>query len=281
MREVLRLLQGAMLHLSLSKTQIGLSYVPNGWRPRPVLLFDGPTGAAPDRDPTTLTAALAPVLSEGRYAGASLSVTFGDEWARLFMVPMPKNSFRLQDVRTAAAMRFQTLYGDDAAAWRITCDDAFEGQFLACAMPNTLYAVIEGLAAAHGLRLVSLVPSFVATWNRVYRRLGRSWLGLVHEETIVVGCVGGTAKPQLEAVQRLRLTGTEDGWWLAEQLHAMALRHGLDGPRDLALFGRYVPGLVPKTPEADLAVTWPEHRPSARPKKEPLIDLSSIGGART
>ena len=81
------------------------------------------------------------------------------------------------------------------------------------------------------------------------------------------------------AVQRLRLAGNEDGWWLAEQLRAMALRHGLDSPTDLALYGRHVPGLV-APPEAGLAVAWPERDAGVRPKQEPLIDLPRIGGAR-
>jgi|SRR5579859_498407 len=281
MRSIIKTLQGARLHLSLSKTRMHLAYTPHSWRPKAVALFDGVMDAAPDREPAALAAALAPVLDDRRYRGAALSVTFSDEWVRLFMVAPPKNTFRLQDVRTAAALRFHTLYGDDAAAWRITCDDAFDRQFLACAMPTVLFSSIENLAAAYGLRLVSLTPTFVATWNRVNRRLGQAWFGIVHEETVVIGCVDAAPKPQLSAVQRLRLPAEDaDGAWLADQLRGMALRHGLDSPKDLKLYGRYVPGLTVPAHDTGLAVTWPERMQTARPKNEPRIDLPGLGDAR-
>jgi len=281
MRNAIKLLQGAGLHLSLSKTRAELAYTPYPWRPKSVLASDVRIEGAPVPDQAALVAALEPVLGDRRYAGIALSVTFSDEWVRLFMVEPPKNTLRMQDVRTAAAMRFHTLYGDSSAEWRITCDDAIDRRFLACAMPAALFSAIEGLAAAYGLRLVSLTPTFVATWNQVCRRLGRAWFGVVHDETVVIGCVDHAPRPELAAVQHLRLPADdEDGLWLADQLRGIALRHGLERPQELQLFGRYVPGLAAPGDVTGLTVTWPERDQPARPRKEPLIDLSGFGGAR-
>ena len=280
MRNLIKLLQGAKLHLALSRSGARLAYAPQPWRPRTLPLFDGAIGDGPELDRAALVAALAPALGQRRYAGLALSVTLSDEWVRLFMVAPPKNALRMQDVWTAAAMRFHTLYGDNPAQWRITCDDAVDRQFLACAMPSALFSSIEALSRTYGLRLVSLAPDFVSTWNQVHRRLGRAWLGVVHEETVTIGCVEAAPAPALAAVHRLRLSADGDGPWLADQIRGVALRHGLANPQDLKLFGRYVPALNAVGNEAGLAVTWPGQTEQDRPKREPLVTLSGVGGAR-
>jgi hypothetical protein len=280
MRNLVKRLQGAKLHLFVSKTGARLAYSPYPWQPTAVSLLDVTIGGAPESDPAALIAPLAPALGDRRYAGLALSVTLSDEWVRLFMVAPPKNTLRMQDVRTAVAMRFHMLYGDDPARWRLTCDDGIDRRFLACAMPAALFQAIQQLCNAYGLRLASLSPSFVATWNLVHRRLGRAWFGVVHDETITIGCVEAAPKPELAAVHRLRLPLDYHEGWLADQLRGVALRHGLHNPRELKLFGRYVADLNVPGDETGLVVTWPEQAERDRPRREPLVDLAGIGGAR-
>jgi hypothetical protein len=280
MRNLLKLLHGATLHLSLSKAGAGLAYAPYPWRHRAIPLLEAAMDDAVAFDPVALAASLAPALGDRRHAGLALSVTISDEWVRLFMVEPPKNAFRMQDVRTAAAMRFHTLYGDNPAAWRITCDDAVDRRFLACAMPSSLFSAIQSLSETYGLRLVSLAPVFVSTWNGAYRRLGRAWFGVVDAETMTIGCVEAAPAPALAAVHRLRLPTAYDGPWLAYQIRGTALRHGLGNPQELQLFGRYVPGLHSFGKETGLAVIWPERPAPDRPMREPRINLSGIGGAQ-
>jgi hypothetical protein len=280
MRNVIKLLQGARLHLSLSKTDASLGYTRHSWQSQATPLLDVPLGSAPDRDPAMLAAAFADVLGNRRYAGLGLSVTVSDEWVRLFMVDPPRNTLRMQDIRTAAAMRFHTLYGDAPNLWRITYDDAVDRRFVACAMPETLFEAIRHFAGSYGLHLASVTPSFVEIWNRVHRRLGQAWFAVVHDESITVGCVEAAPKPALAAVHRLRLPPEYGAGWLAEQTRGIALRQGLHNPRHLQLFGRYVPNLSVSDEETGLVVSWPGQPESARPPLEPHIDLAEIGGVQ-
>jgi len=244
MRNLVSILAGARLHLGIGRAGMTLVLRPDGWRRRAVPLLELPgVETGPD-----LSARLASALGGRRYAGLPLAVALADDCARLFMVPPPRNAVSLQDVRAAAAMRFHTLYGDDPAGWRIECAPAADRPFLACAVPDALASSVQAAARDHGLRLVSLAPTFVLAWNRLHRRLGAAWLGVVQNGQITLGC---TADGELAAIHRAPLAGGK----LREIVHIAALRQGLDDPAELKLFGGAVPGLVPPVLLDGLAVT--------------------------
>lgn len=234
MRNLLSVLGGARLHLGLSRGGLSLVHRPDGWRRKATPLLDLPGDVGgPD-----LSARLAPTLGGGRFAGLPLAVALSDDCVRLFMVPPPRNAVSLQDVRAAAAMRFNTLYGDDPTAWRIDCAAASDRPFLACAMPAVLASSVQAAARDHRLRLVSLAPTFVLAWNRLHRRLGPAWLGVVQGGQITFGCTSGN---DLVAVHRAPLANVR----LRELVRTVALRYGLEEPTELKLFGGTVPGMRP------------------------------------
>lgn len=233
MRNLVSVLAGSRLHLGIERGGLTLVLRPDGWRRRALPLLELPgIEAGPE-----LSARLAPALAAKRYAGLPLAVALADDCVRLFMVPPPRNAASLQDVRASAAMRFHTLYGDDPAAWRIECSPAAGEPFLACAMPAVLASSVQAAARDHGLRLVSLAPTFVLAWNRLYRRLGSAWLGVVQGGHVTLGC---TAGGELAAVHRAPLAGGR----LLDAVRTAALRHGLEEPSELKLFGGAVPGLL-------------------------------------
>lgn len=238
------LLRGTRLHLGLTRTAATLVLVPSAWRRKAVPLFDGPHEPGAD-----LAAALTPALGGGRFSGLPLTVTLGDECVRLFMVPPLAGAARLRDISAAAAMRFQKLYGDDPGGWLIEMAPTADRPFLACALPGALSGAIQSAAQVHGLRLTTLTPLFVATWNQLHRRLGRAWLGVVQGDSITLGCVDGAVKPDLAAVHRLHLpAGACSPAWLRGQLSAVALRHGLEEPAELKLSGTPLfEGALPRT----------------------------------
>jgi len=246
MRSLAAVLRGARLHLALTHSAATLVQVPSAWRRQAVPLFDGAVAADAD-----LAAALAPALGGGRFAGYPLSVTLGDDCVRLFMVPPLAGAAGLPDIRAAAAMRFHRLYGDDPGGWQIETAPSADRPFLACALPTALSGAIRSAARAHGLRLTAVTPLFVLTWNQLNRRIGRAWLGVVQEDSITLGCVDGRPKPDLAAVHRLRLpAGACSPAWLRGQVRAVALRHGLEEPSDLKLFGAPLGGAsLPSTVE--------------------------------
>ena len=264
MRNLLPILAGARLHLGISRSGLSLVHRPDGWRRRANPLLDLP-GDATGAD---LSARLAPILGDGRHAGLPLAVALGDDCVRLFMVPPPLNAVSVQDVRAAAMMRFHILYGDDASAWRIDCAASADKPFLACALPASLASSVQAAARDHRLRLVSLAPAFVLAWNRLHRRLGSAWLGLVQGGQITLGCLGDG---ELAAIHRVPLAGGK----LRELVRAAALRYGLDEPAELKLFGGSVPGLTLPATLDGLAITRVD--PPARRRLGGELFLPLIG----
>src|ERR1700748_3971937 len=64
-----------------------------------------------------LGALLAAALDEVDGRGLPVHATLGDDLARYFIVTPPSNSARVQDLRAAASVRFQSLYGDTVSSW--------------------------------------------------------------------------------------------------------------------------------------------------------------------
>ena len=233
MRNLISILAGARLHLGIGRGGLTLVLRPDGWSRKAVPLLELPAAeAGPD-----LSTRLAQALGGKRYAGLPLAVALADDRVRLFMVPPPRNAVSLQDVKASAAMRFHTLYGDDPAGWLIDCAPASDEPFLACAVPSALVSAVQAAARDHGLRLVSLAPAFVLAWNRLHRRLGQAWLGVVQGGHITLGC---TQNGELAAVHRAPLAGGR----LLDAVRTASLRYSLDEPSEVKIFGGAVPGPV-------------------------------------
>ncbi|MEA1673180.1 hypothetical protein [Nitrospirillum sp. BR 11163] len=264
---------GGRLELTLTRASLSLALRRKAWG-SPVSLVELPFAGTFHPD------ALAPTLAAGRLAGLPLSVTLGDDLVRLFMVAPPGNARGLGDIRAVAALRFQRLYGEDIAAWRLTFDAAVDQPFLACAMPQALHAALLDLARTHRLALTAVTPRFVTAWNAEHRRLDGAWLGVAQEGAITLGCVdvppgGGAAG--LMAVHRLALPPGADARWLRDQLRTVALRHGLADPAALKLVGRPLPGLA--TPAAGTPIlTWQTVAP--RPTATQAVAYLFGGGQR-
>ncbi|TWB64027.1 hypothetical protein [Nitrospirillum viridazoti] len=251
---------GGRLELTLTRASLSLALRRTAWGAS-VSLVELPLASTfhPDM--------LAPTLAAGHLAGLPLSVTLGDDLVRLFMVAPPGNARGLADIRAVTTLRFQRLYGEDLAAWRLTFDAAVDRPFLACAMPQALHAALLDLARTHRLALTAITPRFVTAWNAEHRRLDGAWLGVAQEGAITLGCVDvppGEGDAGLMAVHRLALPPGADARWLRDQLRAVALRHGLADPVAVKLVGHPLAGLAASTTGTP-TLTWqaPVPRPTA------------------
>lgn len=234
MRNQVHALFGARLRLGLSSH--GMALVRTDWRGRNALLADQALVDGVTQDPHRLVAQCATMLNGSDCAGLPLCVTLDDSWARLFMITPPQNAGGLPDLQAAAAMRFQSLYGEGTGDWQIEADWQAAKPFLACALPRNLLAALQQLALDHKLHLQAVLPQFVAAWN-VSRRNLRSdaWLGVVQEQWLTLGVI---AHQRLESVRRLAIPA--DGHsltWLHEQVTRIALQINVAAPSQLQLTG--------------------------------------------
>ncbi|MES2126025.1 MAG: hypothetical protein V4463_02025 [Pseudomonadota bacterium] len=169
--------------------------------------------------------------------GANWPVSFvlADELVRMWQVTPPQTATRVADLEAAAALRFQSLYGESAQQWKISGDWNAQAPFLACAMERPLLSVLEQGALEHGMRIVDIVPQFVAAWNAARTGIkAGSWFGQVYERVLTLG-----VDAQVRAAAIPEGAGHD---WLVAHLGREALR--LDTPMPTTL---HLGGAVPAT----------------------------------
>jgi hypothetical protein len=214
-------------------------------------------------DSETLAAQIATALDRAGGNGLPVYVTLGDELVRYFIVTPPANAARLEDLHAAAAVRFQTLYGDTAEAWQVTADWQAGEPFLACAVRrNVLTALRQGIAQGGGC-LVAVTPCFVDAWNVFRGELdANAWLATLREGALTLGLVAKVPKPRLVSVRTLvlpepALTLT----WLRERVARAALLEDVTAPDVLHIHGRKIDGWhmdATSTGDAGMNVHWHE-----------------------
>jgi hypothetical protein len=189
--------------------------------------------------PDALAAQIADALEEAGAKGLPVHVTLGDELVRYFIVTPPGNSARRQDLRAAAAVRFQVLYGEAASGWQLVADWQAETPFLACAVSQTVCVALQQAVAAQKACLVSVTPDFVAAWNHSRRALSaNAWLATLGESALTLGLVADATRPRLAAVRTLALPKTTPPMaWLREQVARAALLDDLAAPSVLHIHG--------------------------------------------
>ncbi|WP_181885448.1 hypothetical protein [Trinickia dinghuensis] len=189
-------------------------------------------------EPDALEDSISAVLAS---VGGRLSahVTLNDDIVRYFMVTPPANGLRMQDLRGAADMRFQTLYGESVAPWQLVADWQADGSFLACAVPRRVLDALRAAATAQRASLVSVTPAFVVAWNGMRRDLSaNAWLATLNGGVLTLGVIAGSAPFKLAAVRTLVLRG--DDWSTAslrEEVERTALLEDVPLPTLLHVRG--------------------------------------------
>lgn len=185
-------------------------------------------------DVAALGQALEQVLPAGQYAGWPLSVVLDDGLARLWQVDLPQGATRLADIEAAAALRFQSLYGDAPGLWHSSSAWDAHAPFC-CAVPRALLAQLTRVAAARKLALIFITPQFARHWNRWHGALKPgAWFGQLQENALTLGV---RHAGRLCAVRALPVPQDAGSDWLAQTLAREALLQGVSAPALLQLCG--------------------------------------------
>lgn len=186
-----------------------------------------------DTNIDTVCATMRMLLADAPCRGWPTTIVVADELARIWQVAPAADSSRMADLEAAAALRFQTLYGDPPASWQIAASYDALRPFLAAAMPRQLIALLEQSGATQQLKVVEIVPQFVAGWNRWRGFLkADAWYGLVHDNVLTLGAL---ERGELRAVRATQIAG--GAAWLEEHVSREALRLNLAAPAQLMISG--------------------------------------------
>ncbi|CAE6971227.1 hypothetical protein R69608_07517 [Paraburkholderia nemoris] len=214
-------------------------------------------GAAPD----TLAVPIAAALAAAGGNGLPVYATLADNLVRYFIVTPPDNSARMQDLRAAATVRFQLLYGETISAWQLVADWQVTTPFLACAVSRRITTALQLAVSAERGCLVSLTPNFVAAWNGSRQQLRPdAWLATLADGALTFGLVANAAKPRLAAVRTLTLPEEAPPVaWLREQVARIALLDNLPAPSVLFVHGPRLDAWQPGAAsygETGMTVRW-------------------------
>ncbi|APR39556.1 hypothetical protein [Paraburkholderia sp. SOS3] len=221
----------------------------------PLLAERSLRATSPALTPDELAAAIGDALDESGCGGLPIHATFGDDLVRYFIVTPPPNGTRVQDLRTAAEVRFQVLYGESAAAWHLVADWHAARPFLACAVPLRMHMALRLAARARRSCLVSAAPNFIGAWNRWRRRVtGDAWLATLHDGALTLGVIDGAGRrARLAAIRTLKLVEEAPPLaWLHEQLVRTALLDNVHAPKLLHVYGPLPPAWQ-QTPRAAMS----------------------------
>jgi hypothetical protein len=227
-------LHGTSLHIGLSKNAVGLLRTWNWPRRRSELLIERTLDASSQQ---AIANGLRAALVDANCSRMTATVVLADDLTRLFMVTPPNNAERLRDCHAAAAMRFQSLYGEPPHDWKIDADWDARHPFLACAVSRSLLAALQQMSADSRLTLIGIVPQFIAAWNRWQRRKADgAWYGTMHGDTVTLGVI---AAHRLTDIRRMTVPADahHDEGWLSDQVTREALRLALPLPSRIHLAG--------------------------------------------
>jgi Tfp pilus assembly protein PilN len=182
-----------------------------------------------------ILAALRELLAAAPPGGANVSIVLADELVRMWPVAPPPACARMSDLRAAAAMRFQALFGSPPAGWRIAADWDAAKPFLAVAVREELVAQIEKIVCEERGHVVEVVPQFVVSLRR-WRALRRpgAWLGVVQSHVLTLALFDGA---DLAAVCSTAVPQGAGREWLDSHVARESLRLGLQRPERVQLLG--------------------------------------------
>ena len=224
--------------LQLSREAVSVLRV-NGSRKAAPVAVHQPLTLLAEAPPDALGAQIASALEAAGVARMAVHATIADDLVRYFIVTPPANGASMQDLRAAASVRFQTLYGESLSDWQLAADWQAAAPFLACAVAQRLHAALQIAVTAQRGCLVAVTPDFVAAWNRSRRRLGvDAWLATLRDDVLTLGLVARERKPRLAAVRTLAMPDALPSMaWLREQIARAALLDNLPAPAALHIHG--------------------------------------------
>jgi hypothetical protein len=205
-----------------------------------------PGSGSPGSADSPVQEALIGLLAQHTCAGAALATVIGDECARYFVVEPPANARSVSDLRLAAKLRMEALYGDAAADWAIDADWRASRRFLACAVPSAALAAVTAAIVATKLRGAGVTTEFVASWSRHRRQMRDRQGWVVHagrQATVLAACVDGALSAVSTVAAALPLSAED----VKTEIERCVLRWNLPAPATVYLLG---PG----------SVAWSEQR---------------------
>lgn len=112
------------------------------------------------------------LLSDSRWRAPNARVVLSNLWARYAIVPWTPELVTTEECLSHARICLAATYGNLDDGWHVSLSEAEPGKSrVACAIPGGLLARLSELMTAHDMRLVSLQPLLISSYNEWRQRL--------------------------------------------------------------------------------------------------------------
>jgi hypothetical protein len=224
---------GQSLRIGIGRDSLCLIRVSRWHGPRLSVLAEQDFDAQDSDMAQRLEPQLQQMLSDIDCAHLPTTVVLADDLVRLWQVTPPQGSSRIADIQAAAALRFQSLFGETLSGWQMSADWDASQAFFAAALPASLTAVLNRQAQQHQLALVEIAPQFILAWNRWHAALKPgAWFALYHENLLTLGVPDGQ---KLSAIRNILVPPSADQAWLQTHLGREALLLNIPVPTHLQM----------------------------------------------
>jgi hypothetical protein len=203
-------------------------------------------------------------LGDSRWHDAQAHIVLDDRLVRYFVAERPSGARSMEEIRLAARLRFEDIFGVEPDAWTIRLDaPPLATRQLGCALRTTFVDELIAACAAADSPAVSITPYAVSEFNRAQSTIGRQdgWFAVLGKCSVWVARKKGdewlstyqhvpasdpaTAFPQLMAQEFLRASAesaeTSPMVWISGALGSVETQRQL-AEQPARLFG---------------AATWP------------------------
>ena len=137
---------------------------------------------------------LSGIVTEHGLQSSTASLVISDALMRQWLVEPPSNVSSLDDLRAAAASRFQSIFGESPVQWEIRADWQSARPFLAAGLPQVYVQALNTSLNACRLQAESICQQTVVALNRWGSRLSAgSWLVLYQDGRATILVLDGQA----------------------------------------------------------------------------------------
>jgi hypothetical protein len=218
----------------LGPRRIQLARRPRGLRVRGAHTLSLGCAPGPDHAWQPALDALARALGTLAWRRADVAVTLSNHFVRYALVP-PVPGVRRAEREALARHQVQAIYGEAAAAWRVSVDDApVDAQAVAGAVDPALAEALEALLRGAGLRPVAIEPYLAGAYNACRRTMNGApaWLAVAEPGRV---CVASVHAGRWLALRSQRVSAP-----LREALPAVLEQARLAGSEELAAGAVYL-----------------------------------------
>jgi hypothetical protein len=134
--------------------------------------------------------ALSRALADSQWQDAEAYVVVSDRLVRYFIAERPMGARNAEEVRLAAQLRFEDVFGEAGDHWEIRVDmPPFAVRQLACALRKDFVAGIVCACIDARLRLASIAPFAISEYNRWHTEFKPkgSWFGVLDRHGLWIG----------------------------------------------------------------------------------------------